>query len=63
MNKSEVLDLLNQKYDLEEQNISDYQKIRELGRNRLKRIKQIDQVENRIRVIFDRKQITRGKIR
>ncbi len=63
MNKTTIMGLLNRKYDLEESNISDYQKIQELKRNRLKRIKEIDKLENEVRVEFDRIKIKRGEIR
>ena len=53
MNKQIVMELMNNKYDLEEENISLYQKIEELKRNRLKNIVRIDQLENQIRKIFE----------
>ena len=58
-----VMELMNNKFDLEEQNIKTYQKIQELKRNRLQNIKQIDMLDNRIRKHFDRKEIKHSEIR
>ena len=63
MNKTTILNLMSRKFDLEESNIADYQKIRELKRNRLKRIVEIDKLENEVRIMFDRIKIKRGEIR
>ncbi len=63
MNKGVVLELFNKKSDLEEANVNDFQKIKELQRNRLKRIHELDETENKLRKIFDRKSIKRGEIR
>ena len=63
MEKGIVQELFNQKADLEEANVNDFQKIKELQRNRLKRIVKLDVLENKLREFFDRKRINRGKIR